>query len=100
MDRDARWVTADFRIGDVVFFPMLTFHGSLVNTVPGKLRLNADVRYQPASRPMDPRYSATCLVDAQTQAEIIEQHAPDTSRAERLRENEYNVLHHLLLLPG
>jgi hypothetical protein len=74
---------ADLKLGDVVIFPMLTFHGILFNTVPGQLRLNADVRYQPASHPMDPRYSALCLIDAHTQVEIVEQHAPGTSRAER-----------------
>eukprot|EP01051_Picozoa_sp_SAG22_P004833 SAG22_NODE_271_length_13227_cov_34.282983_1_plen_318_part_00 len=51
----ARWVTDRFKLGDVVIFSHLTFHGSCRNTVPGRLRLNADVRFQPAAEPMDPR---------------------------------------------
>ena len=38
LDPAARWVTSDFKLGDCVIFPMLAFHGSLGNTVPGQLR--------------------------------------------------------------
>ena len=44
LDPAARWVTTDYNLGDCVLFPMMTFHGSLGNAVPGQLRLNADVR--------------------------------------------------------
>ena len=37
-------------------------HGSLTNMSPNRLRLNADVRYQRRSEPMDPRYSPDKLV--------------------------------------
>ena len=37
-------------------------HGSLTNMTPNRLRLNADVRYQRRSEPMDPRYSPDKLV--------------------------------------
>lgn len=54
----ARWVTSTFRAGDVVIFPMLTMHGSLTNRTRDRLRLSADVRFQPCSEPLDPRHSA------------------------------------------
>ena len=79
LDPAARRVTSDFKLGDCVIFPMLAFHGSLGNTVPGQLRFHrdtADVRFQPASQMIDPRYSASQLVDEQAQAAIIGQQAP------------------------
>ena len=55
--RDCRLLTADFRAGDVCIFGMLTLHGSLDNHSPlGRVRLSCDVRYQPATEPIDPRY--------------------------------------------
>lgn len=50
-----RWLTGEFRAGDVVTFPMYTLHGSLDNT-SDRLRLSCDIRYQPASQPADPRW--------------------------------------------
>jgi ectoine hydroxylase-related dioxygenase (phytanoyl-CoA dioxygenase family) len=55
--RDCRLLTADFRAGDVCIFGMLTLHGSLDNHSPlGRVRLSCDVRYQPVTEPIDPRY--------------------------------------------
>ncbi|HWC03829.1 MAG TPA: phytanoyl-CoA dioxygenase family protein [Methylomirabilota bacterium] len=55
--RDCRLLTADFRAGDICVFGMFTLHGSLDNHSPaGRVRLSCDVRYQPASEPIDPRY--------------------------------------------
>ena len=54
----ARWVTANFSVGDIVIFPMLTMHGSLTNRSADRLRLSADIRFQPKSEPLDPRHSA------------------------------------------
>jgi hypothetical protein len=55
--RDCRLLTADFRAGDVCVFGMSTLHGSLDNHSPlGRVRLSCDVRYQPVSEPLDPRY--------------------------------------------
>jgi hypothetical protein len=55
--RDCRLLTADFRAGDICVFGMLTLHGSLDNHSPlGRVRLSCDVRYQPATEPIDPRY--------------------------------------------
>lgn len=53
----ARWVTTDFRAGDVVVFPMKIMHGSLTNKTD-RLRFSCDVRFQPRSDPVDPRYTA------------------------------------------
>ncbi|MBI2194366.1 MAG: phytanoyl-CoA dioxygenase family protein [Planctomycetes bacterium] len=55
--RGVRLLTADFRAGDVVIFGMTTLHGSLDNhSAEGRVRVSADVRYQPASDPLDERY--------------------------------------------
>jgi ectoine hydroxylase-related dioxygenase (phytanoyl-CoA dioxygenase family) len=66
-DRRARWLTSDYRQGDVLLFTMHTLHGSVTNTtgqqtidstmdIPRDFRCSVDVRFQPASAPMDPRY--------------------------------------------
>lgn len=50
-----RWLTADFRAGDVVTFPLHTVHIGLDNR-SDQLRLSCDLRYQPADAPADPRW--------------------------------------------
>ena len=35
----------------------VTVHGSLTNKTPDRLRFSADVRFQPASDPVDPRHT-------------------------------------------
>lgn len=55
--RGVRLLTADFRAGDVIVFSMSVLHGSLDNVNRrGEIRLSSDVRWQPASDPVDPRY--------------------------------------------
>ncbi|NDL59554.1 phytanoyl-CoA dioxygenase family protein [Phytoactinopolyspora mesophila] len=50
-----RWLTADFRAGDIIVFGMFTVHGSLDNT-SDQVRMSTDSRYQPASEPADERW--------------------------------------------
>lgn len=50
-----RWQTTHFRAGDVMIFGMHTMHGSTTNTTD-RFRLSADVRFQPAADPVDPRW--------------------------------------------
>lgn len=51
-----RWLTAEeFRLGDVLFFPMTLVHGSLDNNTD-RIRLSTDTRYQLASEPVDERW--------------------------------------------
>ncbi|AYY13792.1 hypothetical protein EF847_14900 [Actinobacteria bacterium YIM 96077] len=50
-----RWLTADFRAGDIIVFGMSTVHGSLDNTSE-EVRMSSDSRYQPASEPADERW--------------------------------------------
>ena len=50
-----RWVTGDFRAGDVIIFGMHTMHASTTN-LTNRFRLSCDVRFQPASEPADPRW--------------------------------------------
>lgn len=55
--RGTRLLTADFAAGDVIVFGMYIAHGSLDNHSPvDRVRLSCDVRWQPASLPVDARY--------------------------------------------
>lgn len=55
-DLGGRWLTADFRPGDVLIFTMFTLHASLDNQSANRLRLSTDTRYQLASEPVDERW--------------------------------------------
>lgn len=56
-ERETRLLTADFGPGDCLIFGMYTFHGAFDNhSKLGRARLTCDVRYQPASEALDPRY--------------------------------------------
>lgn len=62
-----RWLTTDFRAGDVLCFTMHTLHGALDNLSPiGRCRLSSDTRYQRADEPFDERWNG----------EHIEAHGP------------------------
>lgn len=50
-----RWLTADFRVGDVVIFTAYTMHASLDN-VSDRIRISVDTRYQLRSEPVDERW--------------------------------------------
>ena len=50
-----RWLTADFKAGDVLVFGMATVHASLDNQ-SDRCRLSSDSRYQLASEPVDERW--------------------------------------------
>ncbi|MBD1942101.1 phytanoyl-CoA dioxygenase family protein, partial [Coleofasciculus sp. FACHB-712] len=50
-----RWLTADFKAGDVLIFGMFTIHASLDNHSQ-RIRLSSDSRYQLASEPVDERW--------------------------------------------
>jgi len=56
-----RWLTAEMRAGDVLTFGLYTMHGSTTNTT-NRYRLSCDVRYQPASEPMDERWAGNAPV--------------------------------------
>lgn len=51
-----RWLTTDYRLGDLLVFTMHTAHLGLDNNTTGTFRLSSDSRYQPASEPADPRW--------------------------------------------
>jgi hypothetical protein len=51
----SRWLTADFKAGDLLTFGMATVHASLDNQ-SNRLRLSCDARYQLASEPADERW--------------------------------------------
>ena len=50
-----RWLTTDFRAGDLLVFSMYTMHCSLDN-VSDRVRLSSDTRYQLASEAVDERW--------------------------------------------
>jgi ectoine hydroxylase-related dioxygenase (phytanoyl-CoA dioxygenase family) len=55
--RGTRLLTRNFEAGDIALFGMYTAHGSLDNHSPiDRVRLSCDVRWQPASLPLDARY--------------------------------------------
>jgi hypothetical protein len=54
-DKGSRWLTAEYRMGDFLTFPMFTVHGSLDNQ-SREIRLSSDSRYQLASEPIDERW--------------------------------------------
>lgn len=52
-----KWVTCDFRAGDVCILSLDILHLSSTNTTT-RFRLSCDTRWQPASMPMNPRLTA------------------------------------------
>ena len=52
---DGDWLQADFKAGDVLTFPAYTIHKSLTPTRRERVRLSMDVRFQPASEPIEAR---------------------------------------------
>jgi hypothetical protein len=50
-----RWLTTDFRMGDVLVFGPYTMHASTDNQTP-RMRISSDTRYQLASEPADERW--------------------------------------------
>jgi hypothetical protein len=53
-----RWLTTDYKAGDVLCFGMSTVHAALDNHSPTKkCRLSSDSRYQLASEPLDERWN-------------------------------------------
>lgn len=50
-----QWQTSHFNAGDMICFGMHTMHASTTN-LTNRFRLSCDVRYQPASDPMDERW--------------------------------------------
>ncbi len=50
-----RWLTADFKMGDLAVFSTYTLHGSIDNRTD-QIRISADARYQLASDPVDDRW--------------------------------------------
>jgi len=55
--RGTRLLTRNFEAGDIALFGMYTAHGSLDNHSPiNRVRLSCDLRWQPASLPLDERY--------------------------------------------
>src|SRR3954452_17463869 len=54
-DWHTRWLTAEYRMGDVLIFTLRTVHAGTDNELE-PLRLSTDSRYQPANQPIDERW--------------------------------------------
>jgi hypothetical protein len=52
-DKSYEWMQGDFEAGDVLTFHSYTVHKSLPPTIPGRVRLSCDFRYQSAEEPID-----------------------------------------------
>ena len=52
---DRRWLSANYRAGDVLVFTMYTMHAGMDNQT-NRLRISTDTRYQLASEPVDQRW--------------------------------------------
>ena len=50
-----RWLTANYRMGDLLLFPQFTIHCGLDNN-SDRIRLSTDTRYQLASETYDTRW--------------------------------------------
>lgn len=50
-----RWLSTEFRAGDLLTFSMFTLHASLDNQT-NRLRISSDSRYQPDTEPADERW--------------------------------------------
>jgi ectoine hydroxylase-related dioxygenase (phytanoyl-CoA dioxygenase family) len=50
-----QWATTSYRMGDVITFGMYTMHASTTN-LTNRFRLSCDVRFQPESEDVDPRW--------------------------------------------
>jgi ectoine hydroxylase-related dioxygenase (phytanoyl-CoA dioxygenase family) len=59
---DTRWLTADYRAGDVVVHTAYAIHASTDNVDPARrIRLSTDIRYQRISDTIDERWSHDLL---------------------------------------
>ena len=71
-----RWLTAEFRAGDLLLFTMFTLHCSLDNVSP-RVRLSTDSRYQRASDPADGRWIGEDAVGHGKQARASGKRSPE-----------------------
>jgi ectoine hydroxylase-related dioxygenase (phytanoyl-CoA dioxygenase family) len=51
-----RWLSAEYKAGDLLTFGLATVHASLDNRSERRLRMSSDSRYQLASEPADERW--------------------------------------------
>ncbi|AZN39155.1 phytanoyl-CoA dioxygenase family protein [Paenibacillus albus] len=47
------WAEGDYEAGDIVIFHSMMVHKALPNRQPGRVRLSLDLRFQPASQPIE-----------------------------------------------
>lgn len=97
------WAQGDFRLGDVLTFTSTTVHKALRSEEKNRVRLSFDVRYQPASQPIEPR---SLLPHCRLSWDDIYANWPPTPQAKALQhywqkhQLELSVFDEKLRIPG
>jgi hypothetical protein len=73
-DFGTRWLSTDYRLGDVMIFDPRNVHATLDNRSKG-FRISIDARFQPADDPADPRFVGPNPVAPGASGATIFQHA-------------------------
>ncbi|HYF48759.1 MAG TPA: phytanoyl-CoA dioxygenase family protein [Planctomycetota bacterium] len=60
--RGGRWLTTEYKAGDVLIFSIFTIHASLDNRSVDRFRISTDSRYQLASEPVDERWVGETII--------------------------------------
>ena len=78
-----RWLSTDYRLGDVIIFSTRGLHATLDNRSKG-FRMSIDVRFQPARDVTDPRYAgAYPIADGARGVNIFDHAKPVTDAVRR-----------------
>jgi hypothetical protein len=77
-----RWLSTDYRMGDVVIFSTRGLHATLDNRSRG-FRLSIDVRFQPEAEVTDPRFAGANPVAHRERERCVFDHVEELKQAAR-----------------
>ena len=77
-----RWLSTDYRLGDVIVFDPRNVHATLDNQSEG-YRMSIDLRFQPVNDPVDPRFAGPNPVAHSGRGATIFDHARQVYRGMR-----------------
>jgi hypothetical protein len=77
-----RWLSTDYRLGDVIIFDPRNVHSTLDNRSKG-FRISIDLRFQPANDPVDPRFAGPNPIAHSARGATIFDHAKQVFRGVR-----------------
>ena len=72
-----QWQTTNFRAGDVILFPRMTFHCGLDNTTD-RFRISTDFRFQPLVDPKDMRFMRDSIKSEETEQDFTHRYSVAT----------------------